>query len=193
MTVSDRVNRRMEATRKRIIEAALNLFLEQGFEQASVAQISEAADIGKGTFFTYFSTKQDVLSFLGEQVLAIMVEADDPSERSADRLRHIFTSAATWFEDNEALARQMCIARLSSLTRADVQSSTPDLLKLFGDILTSGIESHEFRPVKFQPALTLLASAYFVPVALWARDPQKVNLSDSLDAQLELALSALES
>ena len=94
MSSSERVTRRKEATRQRIVEAALDLFLAQGFEQTSVAQISEAADIGKGTFFTYFATKQDVLSFLGEQVMAAMTLADAPGAGAAVRLQRVFGAAA---------------------------------------------------------------------------------------------------
>ncbi|GAB2671203.1 TetR/AcrR family transcriptional regulator [Paenibacillus thermoaerophilus] len=48
-------------TRSRLIEAALHLFAEQGFEATTVAQITERAGVAKGTFFNYFDNKEDVL------------------------------------------------------------------------------------------------------------------------------------
>ncbi|MEW9702896.1 TetR/AcrR family transcriptional regulator [Paenibacillus sp. SI8] len=49
------------ATRKNIINCALELFAEQGYEATTVHQITERAGVAKGTFFNYFENKEDVL------------------------------------------------------------------------------------------------------------------------------------
>ena len=191
MSSSDRVARRKEATRKRIVEAAMQLFLKQGFEQTSVSQISEAADIGKGTFFTYFATKQDVLSFLGEQVMAAMTDADTPGAGAPVRLQRVFSAAGEWYVENEAPARQMCIARISSLNQADVSSSREPLMALLRSIVSEGLASGEFRPVDREAAVIMLASAYFAPVAQWTWQQDGPALPERLTQQLELALVAM--
>lgn len=193
MSSSERVTRRKEATRQRIVEAALDLFLAQGFEQTSVAQISEAADIGKGTFFTYFATKQDVLSFLGEQVMAAMTLADAPGAGAAVRLQRVFGAAGDWFVEHEASARQMCIARMSSLGQRDVASSRGSLFSLLGSVVDEGIASGEFRSVDRDAAVTMIASAYFAPVAQWTWEMEGPALPQRLSAQLDLVLAALVS
>src|SRR4028118_1891026 len=48
--------------RTRIRDAAIELFERQGFEATTVDQITALADVGKGTFFNYFPTKQNVLT-----------------------------------------------------------------------------------------------------------------------------------
>lgn len=191
MGASERVTRRMEATRQRIVDSAMELFLKQGFENTSVAQISEAADIGKGTFFTYFSTKHDVLSFLGEQVMEHMTAADTPEMGAVLRLRRIFDAAGRWFKENEAPARQMCIARLSSLGQQGVESSRGSFVALLESIVDEGLASGDFRAVPREAAVTMLASAYFVPVVQWTWEPEGADLSNRLTAQLDLALAAL--
>lgn len=193
MNSSERVARRKEATRQRIVETALELFLAQGFEQTSVAQISEAADIGKGTFFTYFATKQDVLSFLGEQVMAAMAAADCPGAGAAVRLRRVFSAAGDWFVEHEASARLMCIARMSSLGQQGVASSRGPLMSLLGSVVDEGMASGEFRVVDRDAAVTMVASAYFAPVAQWTWDPDGPAVPQRLAAQLDLALAALVS
>ena len=55
---SSRRERRSAETRERIFEEALRLFSERGINNVTVEQITEAADVGKGTFFNYFPSKE---------------------------------------------------------------------------------------------------------------------------------------
>ena len=48
-------------TRKTIVDVATQLFLEQGYEQTTLAQIAEAAEVATSTFFNYFPTKVDIV------------------------------------------------------------------------------------------------------------------------------------
>lgn len=56
-----RRERRREETRQRLIEAALTLMQHKPFEQVTVEEITELADVAKGTFFTYFPSKEHLL------------------------------------------------------------------------------------------------------------------------------------
>ncbi len=44
-----------------ILQAAISLFNENGFENTSIEQISRAAGVGKGTVYSYFQTKKDII------------------------------------------------------------------------------------------------------------------------------------
>ncbi|HKL59809.1 MAG TPA: TetR/AcrR family transcriptional regulator [Sphaerochaeta sp.] len=50
-----------EQTKQRIFESALALFTKKGFENVSVEQITKNAGTSKGNFYTYFSTKSDII------------------------------------------------------------------------------------------------------------------------------------
>jgi AcrR family transcriptional regulator len=63
----NRRERRRVETRERIYRAALKIFAERGYLETTVENITEAADVGKGTFFNYFPTKEHVLATYGEQ------------------------------------------------------------------------------------------------------------------------------
>lgn len=54
--------RKRRQTRERISQAAMTLFLEQGFEATTVDQIADAAEVSKRGFFDYFPTKEDVVA-----------------------------------------------------------------------------------------------------------------------------------
>jgi AcrR family transcriptional regulator len=58
MTLRDRKKSR---TRQAIIDAATELFASRGYEQTTVADIAAAAEIGTRTFFSYFSSKEELL------------------------------------------------------------------------------------------------------------------------------------
>ena len=56
-----RREQRKEKTRKRLLETAIRMMTEQGFEALTVEAIAAAADVGKGTIYNYFRTKEDIV------------------------------------------------------------------------------------------------------------------------------------
>lgn len=190
---SERVERRMAATRERIIAEATRLFVEQGFEETSVAQITKAADIGKGTFFTYFPSKHAVLAHLSEQVTIAMISAADACEEEgcAARLRAAFKAAELWFEDNSSLAKPMCIARLSTISKVEQPSFRNQLLAFFATLLAEGIKSGEFRSLDIRDGVGAIASAYFMPVAAWALEAEDSS-HPAFSGQLDIVLGGLK-
>src|SRR5258708_22912662 len=55
--------------RERLETAALDLFVDNGYEETTVAQIADRAGLNRATFFRHFADKREVL-FGGEDVLA---------------------------------------------------------------------------------------------------------------------------
>src|SRR6266581_3011421 len=66
---SDRRQRRSAELRERLFRAALTMFAKKGFVETTVEDITEAADVGKGTFFNYFPSKDHILLAFGEMQL----------------------------------------------------------------------------------------------------------------------------
>src|ERR1700733_14741163 len=76
-----RVGARGQRTRQRILDAALELFGEEGFHQCSIARIGERANCSRVSFYQYFSGKEDVFSSLSGQVaraISVSTEAIEP-------------------------------------------------------------------------------------------------------------------
>ena len=59
--MSDLVNRRAAQTRAEIVDAALELFTDQGFDATSMEQVAEAARVSRRTIYRYFPTKDDLV------------------------------------------------------------------------------------------------------------------------------------
>ena len=105
-TELSRRERKKEETRRRIFEAALELFRTRGFEATTVDEITEKADVGRGTFFNYFPRKEAVLSFIAEEQVAAMDElmpellaSDQPTH--ALMIRVLQLAAAGYTRDKE--------------------------------------------------------------------------------------------
>jgi AcrR family transcriptional regulator len=59
-----------EATRRRILDAALYLLRTQGFDGATTRDIAQAAKIATGTLFNYFPSKEEIVAGLAAESLA---------------------------------------------------------------------------------------------------------------------------
>lgn len=71
-----RRERRRAETQQRIMGAAMELFHTRGYAETTVEDITEAADVGKGTFFNYFPTKDAVLLAIFDSVRQRFVELE---------------------------------------------------------------------------------------------------------------------
>ncbi|TMD24945.1 MAG: TetR family transcriptional regulator [Chloroflexi bacterium] len=67
--------RKKQKTRQALIEAAMRLYREKGFEGVTIAAIAEQADVAPRTFFSYFETKEDVFLSRGDERLERVVRA----------------------------------------------------------------------------------------------------------------------
>ncbi len=67
-------------TRAAIREHAMQLFKAQGYNETSVEQIAEAAEVSPSTFFRYFPTKEDVVLADDIDPIVLKVLADQPAD-----------------------------------------------------------------------------------------------------------------
>jgi AcrR family transcriptional regulator len=113
-----RRQRRAAETRLRLFRSALQLFAERGFPNVTVEDITEAADVGKGTFFNYFKTKDHVLGVMAEIQLAKVAEAlalaEDGKQTVHAVLHHLFLRATEEPGRSPDLARALIGSFLAS-------------------------------------------------------------------------------
>lgn len=78
-----RVAKRRRATRAKLLEAAYNIFAKVGVDDIKIMDVTDLADIGFGTFYNYFSSKDDLAS----QVLDCVI--DDFGRRNDKATRNL--------------------------------------------------------------------------------------------------------
>jgi len=90
------VSRWAPDARERLTDAALELFVANGYEETTVAQIAERAGLNRATFFRHFADKREVL-FGGEDLLAGLfadgIRAAAPEATLTECLQAAFTAA----------------------------------------------------------------------------------------------------
>ncbi|WP_139738254.1 TetR/AcrR family transcriptional regulator [Actinomyces wuliandei] len=174
--MSDRVVRRRARTRERIFTEAMRLFAERGFDRVTVADITEAADIGKGTFFTHFPSKRDVFRYLGEQVTEVMEAAAQESGTAQERLARLLGAATAWLEDHPEPARQMVGSRSFSASLDLASPSQQRFHQVLARILADGVAAGQLRAdLPVDDAAQLVQTGYYMSVLTWAAslEPQQ--------------------
>ena len=148
-TASRRVRRSAEL-RERLFRAALALFGKKGFAQTKVEDITEAADVGKGTFFNYFPTKEHILMAFGEMQLgkleAIVRDAQQSDLPMRGVLRMLVLRMTEEPIRNPAIVRALLLANLSSVHVRGAMLRIHDRNRaLLGKLIRHGQERSEIR------------------------------------------------
>jgi AcrR family transcriptional regulator len=96
-----RVVKDADVRRKELLDTALRLFARTGYESTSVDQITGEVGVAKGTFYHYFSSKQDLLeqivdAWVGELFAHLEHELSDFQGDAAAKFRAWFTVSTEW-------------------------------------------------------------------------------------------------
>jgi len=84
-----RTEKRALATRKRLLAAALEKFCEKGVDATTIADITEGADLGKGTFYRHFSSKEEIMIALIEDAVDRLIACLSQVKGKARDLREV--------------------------------------------------------------------------------------------------------
>ena len=146
----DRRQRRSAETREKLFRAALKLFSEKGFGETTVEDITNAADVGKGTFFNYFPSKEHILIAFGEMQLGKLQQAVDNLCHSNESMPAFLRSLSVRMTEEPARApdvvRAILLANLSgSSVRQIMCANHARAHGLLTKLIQVGQERGEFR------------------------------------------------
>lgn len=92
----NRLQKRATRTRRRLKEAALDVFSEKSIDAATVEEITDKADVGKGTLYQHFEDKEEIVITLVGEALEHLIERirgyDSVPETLEDMLEHILNA-----------------------------------------------------------------------------------------------------
>jgi AcrR family transcriptional regulator len=114
-----RRERRAAETRLRLFRCALQLFAQHGFPNVTVEDITEAADVGKGTFFNYFESKDHVLGVMAEIQLGKVREALHQARAGKRSIRAVLSQLFGRAGEEPGRSPELGRALLSSFLASD--------------------------------------------------------------------------
>lgn len=187
-----RRERRTVETRERLFRVALDLFARKGFTETTVEDITEAADVGKGTFFNYFPSKDHILLAFGEMQLAKLELAVEETHRSGEPMPQFLRSLGVRMTQeptrHPGIIRTLLQAYLSTTpVRAGMLDMQKRVHALHTEIVLIGQERGEIR--KDLPASEIahvFRQTIFGTLLMWS-----LNGDGTLHARMESAFNVL--
>lgn len=153
--MAETINRRERKklhSRQAIVDAAVKLFGEKGYPDTAIADIMNQADLGIGTFYNYFQSKEDILKYLLAQIVAdtnhvyeCLLQEGKPA---AVLLEEMFLFTAQVLDTKRfVLPLFMSAAQKGALVKEQIPSESGDLTfrKIFAQIVELGQRNGEFR------------------------------------------------
>ena len=149
-TLGLRRNLKEEQRRGQIKEAAINLFSQKGYDQATMDDLVQEAGISKSLIYWYWKSKSALLSELIDtcmttytELLQDIVNADQPYPEKINRLIWEFTDA---FKNNDRLNKLVHFCSLHHPKNPDenfgeqVNTYYKEVLSLIEDIMNEGVD-----------------------------------------------------
>ncbi len=171
--------------RGRLEQAAMELFIERGFEQATVTEIARRAGLTQRTFFRHFADKREVL-FWGQgalQELLVSTVASAPASAAPiDAVAAALEAAGASLQERHEHARQR-----QAIINANPELRERELIKLA--TLASAIAAALRQRGVSDPAASLTAEAgiavFKVAFERWVSDPGQPDLPKIIRQSLD--------
>jgi AcrR family transcriptional regulator len=167
-----RRERRAAETRLRLFRCALQLFAERGFPNVTIEDITQAADVGKGTFFNYFQSKDHVLSVLMEiqlgKIRKSLEQAEEGKQTIHSVLRNLLLHIAEEPGRSPDLARALISCFLASEeVRNIIESNMQEGRKMIAKVMAIGQKRGEIDPLLKKEKLALQAQITLMGTVLF--------------------------
>lgn len=193
--------RRPDTRPLEIMDAAIALFVAQGYRRTTLEDVAEAAGVTRGAIYHYFKGKEDLLlRAIDRRLRESVVPREDveanggpASTRLRILLRHVWT---IWMHPEAAQFLRFLEGELlcehPELLRRWFESSGQPLFKTLEDILEAGVEAGEFRRDLDIPVLSEYLLLNTIRIAVLYRNAGRLSIERFLPERvLEAILDVL--
>jgi len=199
-----RWQRRKDALPEELVAAALEVFVERGYEGTTLADVARRAGVTKGTIYLYFENKEALFK-------AVVRETIVPVIAQGEALARSFTGSARdlleqLVREYWRLVGETALAGIPKLMMAEA-ATFPELTRFYYDevvvrgqrlmagVIERGVKNGEFRPVNVMLAAKLAMSplmhATVVRRAFASCMPEGFNVQAYLDTHIDLYLHGI--
>jgi AcrR family transcriptional regulator len=169
-----RRQRRAAETRLRLFRCALQLIAERGFPNVTVEDITEAADVGKGTFFNYFATKDHVLGVMPEIQLGKVREAVSAAGQGRMTIHTVLHRLMLRLAEEPGRSPDLARALISSFLASEgvrkiIVGRMQEGHKMIAEVVAAGQKRGEIDPrLQKEKVATQLMQAAMGTILLWS-------------------------
>ncbi|WP_405937264.1 TetR/AcrR family transcriptional regulator [Streptomyces sp. NBC_00726] len=176
-----------------IYEAALELFTQQGYDQTTVEEITERADVARGTFFNHFQRKEDIIGEWSERRRVRLREgltSEGLENREGVDVRHTLLRCMSILAQITLASSAQTRALLTAWVRSGAPlHEEPHTAHMFSHFIKEGQKGGEIpQSIDTQLAGQLLRDIYLGTLFRWAHKPADQG---DLEAELKAACNVL--
>ena len=185
-----------EATRLAVEDAAISLFLEQGYHATSMRQIAERADLALGGIYNHFASKEEIFEAIVvdkhpyKRILPLVMET--PGETAEEFLRNAFKVTVTELGKNPVYMKLMMIEMVEFNGRhgaAMLKEIAPKVLPVFEQMLNIRKGLRITNPALFLRSFFGMIISYFITEMLVANSViGKLMPKDVADVYIDMYL-----
>jgi AcrR family transcriptional regulator len=172
-----------EERKTEIMNAALELFMKQGFAETSVSRIVKKVGVAQGTFYNYFQSKKQILleiidrRFIDKLIQAIKPIVDNPELGALEKLERI---ARTELEVSLEQLPDIQKIKNSDLFRRTFSQTVMRYVPLVAEVVQQGVDEGLFDapyPLQFCAAFHVSTFFFFHPgVFQWNKEEIETNI-----------------
>lgn len=181
--------------RNRLYESAMSLFAEQGYDETSMDDIAERADVARATVFNYFKRKDEFLdawtTSRRESLTTTITVERSRHASTREQLRQCMRVLAAVNEDDPAIAVTLVSAWVRAGRPITEESYTADI---FAEVIAEGIVRGDIRgDADAELVGNLLRDIYLGTLYRWIGEEERPRLllRDHLLTSLEVLLDGL--
>jgi AcrR family transcriptional regulator len=195
LTYDDLGSAAQRERRRRILEAAVGLASEGGFEQMQMRAVAERADVALGTLYRYFPSKIHLLVSALAQQLELATQAflrkPIPGDTAADRVMHVLGRTTVLLQDDphltEALTRAFMFA--DKTVSAEIEAVATHVTRMLGAAMHEpGSEAVALTPDEIA-VVKVIGDVWLASLVQWVTGrTSAADVDRSLDVAVRLLL-----
>ncbi|MFZ5563185.1 MAG: TetR/AcrR family transcriptional regulator [Thermodesulfobacteriota bacterium] len=181
----------------RILEAAIAVFSEEGFFNATVSKIARAAGVADGTIYLYFKNKNDILlhffNYKTKEVFGIFRQEVDKADDARSKLKNLISAHLREFQKDRNMAVVFqAEARQIRYFELYIKDLTNMYFDLVGEIVAQGQQEGVFRG-GLDPSLVkrFILGAVDEVINTWLHAAKKYDLEERAEPLVDLFVNGI--
>ena len=192
---------RAKTRKDRIMDAALRIFAEKGFQNATITEISKEAGVSEATIYEYFGTKEDLLFAIPEKISNETSDATSkviPFIKDVEgKMRAILLSYVQLYQSNPNYSALVLLQLMSNKrfrktpAHAAIRRSAHRLLDCIKEGVADGTFKKNSNPYLIRSMLMGTIEHLFIHWHMQGMPKRKTSIMDMLDPFIEIILDGI--